>query len=270
MRLKNIRTAWAMTMTEMRRSRIALILFFVIPTVFYSVIILITTHRPIAFRLASISLASMITVSQRDEALVFIGLAAVGVLTSFLALHITQKHAEVNRRLVLAGYRTTELLASKFLALLAVIVLIGAYVGAMTPLFFKPLRFAPVLLGFIMAGYVYGAYGMLIGAIFRRELEGILFIVLMANLDIGWLQNPIYYVEAQNKAIIRSLPAYFPSQLSMVSAFTYEPILRPLLGSLAYGTILLAAAMIIYSRRMRLRKKSSHSDPSIPKAVNKS
>lgn len=255
MRLKNIRIGLGMTLTEMRRSRIALILIFVIPTVFYAVILLTTTHRPMAFRLASISLASMITVSQRDEAMVFMGLAAVGVLTSFLALYLTQKNAEVNRRLILAGYRTTELLASKFLGLLIVIVLIGTYVGAMMTLFFGPLRFGLMLLGFMMAGYIYGAYGLLVGAIFRGELEGILFIVLLANLDIGWLQNPLFYVEAQNKAIIRSLPAYFPSQLSMVAAFTYESVLRPLLGSLAYGTVLLAVALFLYSRRMRLRKR---------------
>lgn len=254
MRLKNVGTGWLMTMREMRRSRIALILFFVIPTVFYAVIFLITTHRPIAFALASVARETVVTVSQRNEALVFIGLAAGGVLTSFLALHLTQKHAEVNRRLILCGYRTTELLASKFLALLTMIALIGCYVGAITPLFFRPQRFVLVLLGFMMAGYVYGAYGLLVGAIFRRELEGILFIVLLANLDIGWLQNPIYYAEAQNKAIIRHLPAYFPSQLSMVSAFSDYSVLQPLLGSLAYGTALLAAALFLYSRRMRLWK----------------
>ncbi len=253
MRLKNILTGWSMTLRETRRSRIALLLFFVIPSVFYAVIFLITTHRPIVFRLAAVSRGAVVTVSQRNEALVFIGLAAVGVLTSFLALHLTQKHAEVNRRLVLCGFRTTELLASKFLALLTVIALIGVYVGAMTPLFFTPRRFGLVLLGFMMAGFVYGAYGMLIGAIFRRELEGILFIVLLANLDIGWLQNPIYYAEAQNQALIRSLPAYYPSQLSMVSAFSGEPVLGPLVGSLAYGTALLLAALLLYSWRMRVR-----------------
>lgn len=254
MRLRNIGTGWLMTVKETRRSRIALILFFVIPTVFYAVIFLTTSHRPITFHLASVSLETFVTVSQRNEALVFIGLAASGVLTSFLALYLTQKHTEVNRRLILCGYRTTELLASKFLALLTMIALIGCYVGAMTPLFFRPQRFVLVLLGFVMAGYVYGAYGMLVGAIFRRELEGILFIVLLANLDIGWLQNPIYYADAQNKAIIRHLPAYFPSQLSMVSAFTNHSVLRPLLGSLLYGTVLLAAALFLYSRRMRLWK----------------
>lgn len=254
MRLRNVGAGWLMTVRELRRSRIALILMFVIPAVFYTVVFLITTRAPIAFHLASVSKEVFVTVGQRDEGLVFIGLAAVGVLTSFLALHLTQRHADVHRRLVLCGYRTTELLASKFLALLAVIALIGSYIGAVTPLFFHPERFPLVLLGFVMAGYVYGAYGMLIGAIFRRELEGILFIVLLANIDIGWLQNPIYYAEAQNKALIRSLPAYFPSQLSMVAAFSGHSVLGPLLGSLAYGTVLLAAALVLYSRRMKLWK----------------
>jgi hypothetical protein len=40
----------------------------------------------------------------------------------------------------------------------------------------------------------------------------------------------------------------------MVSAFTDEAVLRPALGSLAYGTVLLAAALIIYSRRMKVRR----------------
>jgi hypothetical protein len=106
----------------------------------------------------------------------------------------------------------------------------------------------------MMGGYVYGCYGMLVGAIFKRELEGILFIVLLANFDVGWLQNPIYYAEAQNKAIIRYLPGYFPSQLSMVSAFTGHSIVQPLLGSLAYGTVLLIGAMLIFGWRMRIRK----------------
>jgi hypothetical protein len=93
-----------------------------------------------------------------------------------------------------------------------------------------------------------------VGALFKRELEGILFIVLLANIDAGWLQNPIYYADAQNKAIIRHLPAYFPSQVSMASAFTEHSILNPLVGSLIYGSLLLLAAMGIFWWRMRLRK----------------
>jgi hypothetical protein len=82
-----------MSVRELLRSRIAVILFLIIPTLFYAVILLTTTHKEIVFRLASVSEEMFIRVSQRQEALVFIGLAAVGLLTSFLALNLTQKHA---------------------------------------------------------------------------------------------------------------------------------------------------------------------------------
>jgi ABC-2 type transport system permease protein len=119
-------------------------------------------------------------------------------------------------------------------------------------LFFQPERFVLVVLGFMLAGYVYGCYGLLVGSILKRELEGVLLIVLVANIDAGWLQNPIYYADAQNKMIIRRLPAYFPSQVSMTAAFTDHSILNPLIGSVVYGSILLLGALLIYFWRMRI------------------
>jgi hypothetical protein len=254
MRLRYIATGWRMSGRELLRSRIALILLFLIPTVFYAVILLTTTHKAIIFKLASVSEQAVIQVSQRHEALIFIGLAAVGLLTAFFALNLTQKHAPANRRLLLCGFKTTELILSKFAVLVCLIVIIGSYIALLLLLFFRPGRLAHVVLGFMLAGYVYGCYGLFVGAVFKRELEGILFIVLLANIDAGWLQNPIYYADAQNKAIIRHLPAHFPSQLSMVSAFTEHSVVPSLLGGLAYGSLLLLAAMAIFWRRMRVRQ----------------
>ena len=254
MRLRYIGAAWRMSVRELLRSRIALILFLVIPALFYAVILLTTTHKEIVFKLASVSEYVFIRVSQRREALVFIGLAAVGLLTSFLALNLTQKHAAANRRLVLCGYTTSELLAAKFLTLAGLIIGIGVYISSLLLLFFRPGRLLLVFLGFILAGFVYGSYGLMVGAVFRRELEGILFIVLLANIDIGWLQNPIYYADAQNKFIIRHLPAYFPSQVSMTAAFSGHSVLTPLWGGLLYGTLLLLAAGVVFGWKMRIRK----------------
>jgi len=254
MRLRYITAAWRMSVRELLRSRIALILFLVIPALFFAVILLTTTHKEIGFKLASVSEDAFIRVSQRREALVFIGLAAVGLLTSFLALNLTQKHAAANRRLVLCGYTTSELLAAKFLTLAGLIVGIGVYLSSLLLLFFRPGRLLLVFLGFILAGFVYGSYGLMVGALFRRELEGILFIVLLANIDIGWLQNPIYYADAQNKFIIRHLPAYFPSQVSMTAAFSGHSVLAPLWGGLVYGSLLLLAAVLVFGWKMRIRK----------------
>ena len=254
MRLSHIMAAWRMSVRELLRSRIAVILFFVIPTLFFAIILLTTTHKEIFFKLASVSEEMFIRVSQRQEALVFIGLAAVGLLTSFLALNLTQKHAAANRRLILCGYTTSELLSSKFLTLVGLIAGIGVYISLLLLLFFHPRRLPLVLLGFMLAGFVYGCYGLMVGAIFRRELEGILFIVLLANIDIGWLQNPIYYAEAQNTFIIRHLPAYFPSQVSMAAAFSDHSVLAPVGGSLVYGGLLLLAAGLVFGWKMRIKR----------------
>lgn len=243
-----------MAVRELMRSRIALILLLLIPTLFNLLIVLTTTDRALAFKLASVSEETFLQVSERSESLIFIGGAAVGLLTSFLALSLVQKHAEVNRRLVLCGYKPWELIVSKLAVLLCVIVLIGCYAAAILRLFLQPERFALVVLGFMLAGYVYGCYGLLVGSILKRELEGVLLIVLLANIDAGWLQNPIYYADAQNKMIIRRLPAYFPSQVSMAAAFTDHSILNPLIGSVIYGSILLLGALLIYFWRMRIHR----------------
>lgn len=251
MRLRHLGRSWSLTLLGLARRRIVLLLLFLIPTLFSSLILLTTTLRPIHFQLASLGEAMFVTVPQRHEGLVFICLTAVAVLTAFLALDLVRREAEVNRRLVLCGYRPSELIAARLGVLLCVILVVAGYVVLILPMFFSPERFALVLLGLILGGWTYGCYGLLVGAVFRRELEGVMFVVLLAVIDVGWLQNPIYYAESQNQAIIRALPAYLPAQVSMAAAFTTESVLRPAVGSVAYGILLLVAALLIYALRMR-------------------
>jgi hypothetical protein len=253
-RVRRIRVAFSLSARDLLRRRIVLLLMLLVPTVFYAIMFVITTTKSITFQLSAIEAEDYLTVAQRSEALVFIGLAAVGVLTSFLGMNLSQRDVQVFRRLVACGYRPAEIVVARLGVLGCVVLLMSAFVASFLGAFFSPLQPWLVYAGFVLCGWVYGSYGLLVGAVFRQELEGVLFVVLLANLDIGWLQNPIYYAEAQNKALIRHLPAYFPSQLSMVAAFTDKAVLNPVLGSLAYGTVLLAAALIIYSRRMKLWK----------------
>ncbi len=244
-------TAWQLTLRSLLRRRIVLLLLFLVPSLFGGLIVLTTTSRPIQFQLASLGDAVFVTVPQRHEGLVFICLTAVGLLTAFLAMDLAQRDAEAHRRLVLCGYRPGELIAARLGVLLGVVVFVAAYVVLLLPLFFRPERFGLVLLGLVLGGWVYSCYGLLVGAVFHRELEGILFVVLLAAIDVGWLQNPIYYAEAQNQAIIRSLPAYFPAQVSMAAAFTTESVLRPALGSVLYGAGLIAATSLVYVLRIQ-------------------
>ncbi len=241
-----------MTFRELLRNRISLILLLVIPTVFYTITWITTPVYDVYFKLAAVSEKIFIQVNMRYEALVFIGLAAAGLLSGFLALNLIQKNEAVHRRLIICGYQTSELALSKFFALICVILLVGVYICLLPMIFFQPRHILSVYAGFILAGFIYGSYGLLIGALVKRELEGILLVILLTNIDIGWLQNPLYYADAQNKILIRYLPAFYPAQVSMISAFTDYSIVRPCIAAILYGTLFLILALIIFWYKIRI------------------
>ena len=254
MRLSYIKVSGVMTIKEIVRNRFALILLLTIPALFFALVWLTTGDNLVAFKLASVSESTVVEVSSRQESLIFIGVAAVGLLASFLAMNLIQRNSDVNRRLIVGGYHPAELIAAKLSVLICVVAVISVYIGIVLSLLFQPRHFGFVILGFALAGFVHACYGLLVGALVRRELEGMLLIVLLVNIDAGWLQNPIFYAEAHNKELIRYLPAYFPSQASIVSAFTDHSIAGPLVGSLVYGVGLLTVALIIYFLRMRIKR----------------
>lgn len=247
-------TSLIMILRMLVRRRIVLILLLVIPAVFLTIVELTTSERNLAFHLASLEGETFIRVSEKAISLVFFAVASVGFLISFLGLNLIQKNSEINRRLVICGYHPLELLISNLLSLLVLIILIATYVGILCSVFVQLDHLGNMIFGLALNGFVYGCYGMLVGSIIKGELEGVLLIVLLANIDAGWLQNPLFYAEAQNQAIIRYLPAYFPSQSSIIAAFTDFSAIRANLNSLLYGAGLLALSMLIFFNKMRIKK----------------
>jgi hypothetical protein len=250
MRFRKFKVSLALSALMLSRNRTALVLMVILPISFYALVDLTTANRTIVFELASLASDPDIEVSARYEGVTFMGLISVGFISAFLALTLIQKSKEANRRLVFSGYRPIEIVASNLGLLLLVVVFVSIFVVSLLPLFFPPLHIGRVLAGFISVGYVYGAYGFLVGSIWRRELESVLSIILLTNIDVGWLQNPVFYTDAQNRFFIRYLPAYFSSQASMIGAFTNGSIWRLTLASFAYGSTFLTIATFFYWRRM--------------------
>lgn len=251
MRRRHLKTAALMTLRELFRRKIVILLLVLIPTIFYTITFLTADLYPLPFKLASVEGGPGLMVPARHIGLVFMGLASTGVLAAFLSMYLIQRNVQVVRRLVICGYTSSEIAISKLIVMFVVIVLLGVYVGSMLWIFFEPQHFPILILGFIMVGFVYGGYGLLIGSLLKGELEGILLITLLTNIDVGWLQNPIFYAGALNKLVIRSLPAFYPSQLSIISAFSEYPYGRAIAGSIIYGCLLLILALFIFWLRMR-------------------
>jgi hypothetical protein len=242
-----------MTFWELIRRRIIILLLLIIPGLFYAVTVLTTDLFPIPFQLAALPGEPGLMVPARHIGLVFMGQASAGLLAAFLSMSLIQRSALATRRLIICGYASSEIALSKLLVVLAIILLLAMYIGSMLRIFFEPERFLPLVLGFILIGFVYGSYGLLVGALLKGELEGILLITLLANIDVGWLQNPIFYAGALNKTIIKALPAFYPSQLSIISAFSEHAWGKALTGSLIYGAALLMLSMFIFWLKTRKR-----------------
>ena len=92
----------------------------------------------------------------------------------------------------------------------------------------------------------------MIASMVKGELEGTLLVILLANIDAGWLQNPLFFAEARNKLVIQALPAYSPSQVSICSAFTNVSIQTPLINSVLYTIVFTSLAIIISYYNMRI------------------
>jgi len=233
------------------RRPIVPILLVVVPATFFIVIYLTTSDREVPFRVASLLEKVFINVSERNSSLVFFAIASVGFLASYLALTLIQKNISINRRLIVCGYHPVTILLSHLLVLIILIICISIYVGLSLLLFFTPSHMVTLIIGLILAGWVYGCYGLLVGSLIKGELEGILLIVLLANIDAGWLQNPFFYAEAQNQAIIRYLPAYFPSQTSILSSFSDYNVAGDIINSFLYGLGFLVLAVGVYYYNMK-------------------
>jgi len=244
----------SMILKMLSRRRIILISLIVIPLVFLTVVELTAPSRIIPFRIASLDIRVFIRELLKEISLVFFAVTSSGFLVSLIGLNLVQIESDVNRRLILCGFHPFELLISNLLALLLLIITVAVYVGLLVTWFVPIKHFPMFILGLMLIGFVYGCYGLVIGSMIKGKLEGVFFIVLLANIDAGWLQNPMYYAGAHNNIIIRFLPAYFPSQSAIIAAFSDYSSSHAILYSGLYGTGFLVIALLIYYFNMRIKK----------------
>lgn len=254
MNVKRIGTGVLMVLRMLFRRRVVLILLVLMPVVFLSVVEWTASTKMIFFRLASLDKMTFIEETQKHISLIFFSVTSTGFLVSFLALNLVQINIEVNKRLVICGYHPLELLLANLITLLLVIILIALYIGLLINGFLSVRHLPAYITGLVNIGFVYGCFGLATGSLVKGKLEGVFFIVLLANIDAGWLQNPMYYAEAQNNVIIRYLPAYFPSQSAIIAAFTDYSGANAGFFSLLYGSGFLIVSLLVFYNKMRIKK----------------
>ena len=247
-------TSAGMVARELLRNRTAMSLLFVVPTILYLLIHATTGERLIPYQLSAQHGAALLG-SERNISLLFIGSTAMCGLLAFLSFVVIWRPIQTDRRLVFEGYRPWELLGAKVLVVAGTSAIVALFVTGLLLFFYRPERLGGVFLGFFLGGLLYGQLGMVIGILSRRDLDGILAILLLVNVDPGWLQNPVFFAHAHNRVIIQWLPAHHPSQITMLSALTRDPLGSEILlcGAwvLAFGLL----AALLYRLRIGIVHK---------------
>jgi hypothetical protein len=232
---------YRLTALELLRNKLGLLLLFVIPTIFLAVVEWTSGEGLLPIKLYFFKQIDTLLLDQREISLVFMSAAVGGFLMSYYAILLFQQDFEYFRYGISMGLKPHTFLTSRFGFFFTLTAVLAAFITLIMR-GMMPFRNMPAALaGFILLGLIYGAYGGIVGILTKDFMVAILFVVLLANIDAGWLQNPVFYSTSQQSEIIRWLPAFFPCQFIFSSVFSEKFNLWALLMSLVYASILFAA-----------------------------
>lgn len=232
---------YRLTALELLRNKLGLLLLFVIPTIFLAVVEWTSGEGLLPIKLYSFKQIDTLFLDQREISLVFMSAAVGGFLMSYYAILLFQQDFEYFRHGISMGLRPQTFLFSRFGFFFTLTAILAAFITLVMRGMMHFQNIPAALAGFILLGLIYGAYGGIVGILTKDFMVAILFVVLLANIDAGWLQNPVFYSTSQQSEIIRWLPAFFPCQFIFSSVFSEKFNLWALLMSLAYASILFAA-----------------------------
>ena len=248
MNSRRILVSLRMLATEFMRRRVTLVLMFLLPTISFVSVYTGLPDTQIPVDVLENHVSAQITVGQRDIVGSFIVITYAAFLGGLSGLFLMQTGRATDRRLILCGYRASEITVARSLMLTVICAGLSLYLTAMLVVFLAPRHLEAYLLSVFLVALIYGGLGAITGTLIAQELGGILAMFFIPSLDVGWLQMP-GYSEALNSWWIRLLPGYFPSAMSVDAAFT--PTLETLgetWPSLGYAAALWLVATVAFAR----------------------
>jgi ABC-2 type transport system permease protein len=170
------------------------------------------------------------------------------LLSGIAGLFLMQTAATTDARLVVAGYRASQVVLARLGLLVGVaIVAAGVSIGVMLTAFQpeQPVWFA---VGTVLTALLYGMVGLLVGVILTRLL-GVYIILFGSMIDLFIFQNPL----ATNPPdAAQLLPGHYPLQLAIEAGFTESVAVANLGWTLAYLAVLTGMAILGFYRETQV------------------
>ena len=185
-----------------------------------------------------------------------LNIAVIGVAWAVAggAFFLALSSRRIDQRLLLAGYRPAELVLGRLAFLQAFAFIIAAGYSALL-VTRSPAAAGPLILAVAVTALIGVPLGLALAALLPRELEGTLALIAIIGVQTS---------QPSNLAIAPALPFYGPIKLIQTSWNSHGAILPYFLHSLLAAGLLLALAMVLWTRGSAVHSPATTANVSTP------
>ena len=234
---------------EYRRNRVLWILLVAVPAVFIGMAVVVTVDEPGPIALVEGTRHFTALLSERRMH----AATMVPITSAFLAgitgLFVVTESADGDRRLVLAGFCSREVLAGRLGVIGAATVVTTAVAVTVSGAWYPPRQWLVFVGANVLIALTYAMIGVLVGPLTGR-LGGLYLILMLAFIDVGLGQSVMF--PNGPPAWGAFLPARGASQVMIDGAFTER---FDQAGALLLGLVWLAAFSAVAAVVFRLRTR---------------
>ncbi|MEO7589220.1 MAG: ABC transporter permease [Arachnia sp.] len=202
---------------EYRRNVALWVLLVGVPFFFITLSVIITPDQPVPVELVENGVHKITTLSMVD----LHGAIMVPITVAFLAgltgLFVVLGSVEADRRLVIAGFKPFEVLASRLVVIALAAVLVSGVTLGVTAMSFRPEVWLTFAAATVMVALTYAMIGVVVGSVVGR-LGGLYLMFLLPFLDAGIGQNVMFHASPPSWGVW--LPAHGAVRILIDGAFT--------------------------------------------------
>lgn len=245
---RRVVTALSMTAREFLRRRGMLALMAGVPALGFVAIYSALPDTPASLDAIENGIKVQVALNQVELFGGVMALIYVALLAGVTGLYLMQSALKADRRLIVAGFSPAELLTARLALLLILDAALTGFLVSLMLLFIVPRQFAAYMLAVYWAAMIYSFYGALAGVLIRNELGGVIAVLFLANIDVGYLELPGFSSVLDQWWIVL-LPGYFPVQLAIDAAFTSRAeLLLSSFWSVPHGLVIAGLMLGAYER----------------------
>jgi hypothetical protein len=208
----------------------------------------LTRRRAAMLILVMLPLAFYASVGPETDFALVAGGTGMAWSVAGAALFLALAARRTDQRLVLAGYRSLEVLAGRLLCLEGLASVLVVVFSVLMVTLSAPTSPGPVVLALVLTAAIAVPLGLAVAALLPRELEGALALIGIVGIE---MSLPI------DSDLAPALPLYGPLRLFGGAHAVGTDVWFPILHAAVWATVLLAVAALFWWRRVRVVRHRS-------------